>query len=138
MDEIQRTERDSKTHNRKYDLSARLFGFSVLVIKIVSTLPRTLAGRQIGAQLFNAGTSAGANYEEALGAESKNDFIHKLGIVLKELREAHYWCRLIQATGMLAGDLITGAIQEADELRRIIASSISTAKSNIARPEHLP
>lgn len=136
MDDRSASKQDQATTGRKYDLSGRLFQFSVLIIKIVAALPQTLAGRQIGAQLFKAGTSAGANYEEALGAESKHDFIHKLGIVLKELRETHYWLRLVQATDVLAGDLTAHAVQEADELTRIIASSISTARSNISCKDH--
>lgn len=87
--------RKSTTTQRKHDLSARLFQFSVLIIKTASALPRALADRQIGARLFMAEASAGAECEEAAGAECKPGFIYKLGIVLKELRETRYRPRLM-------------------------------------------
>ena len=114
---------------RAYDLAERLIEFAAMIIKIVSRLPNTIAGRRIGDQLFKAGTSPGANYQEALGAESRKDFIHKLGITLKELRESMYWLKLIKKTGILPDPIIPQAIKENDELVRIIAASINTAKS---------
>lgn len=115
-------------NKREYDLSERLLSFASMIIKIVSMLPNTIAGRRIGDQLFKAGTSSGANYQEALGAESKKDFIHKLGITLKELRESMYWLKLINKTGILKHQIISQAVKENDELVRIIAASINTAK----------
>ena len=114
---------------REYDLAERLLAFASMIIRIVSKLPNTIAGRRIGDQLFRAGTSSGANYQEALGSESKKDFIHKLGIALKELRESMYWLKLINKTGVLQDQIISQAIQENDELVRIIAKSINTARS---------
>jgi len=76
---------------RMIDLSGRLLDFTVEVIKVVNTLPETVPGRHVAKQITRAGTSCGANYEEACGAESRPDFIHKMGIVLKELKETRYW-----------------------------------------------
>ncbi|HSB06248.1 MAG TPA: four helix bundle protein, partial [Thermodesulfobacteriota bacterium] len=75
------------------DLTDRLLDFAVSVIRIADTLPNTFAGRHVGGQLIRAGTSSGSNYEEACGAESRSDFLHKMSVVLKELKEARFWLR---------------------------------------------
>ena len=87
-------------------------------------------GRHIGGQLTRSGTSAGANYEEACGAESRADFIHKLQIVLKELRESFYWLGLIKKVRILPGTdpKLRALLQEAKERTNIIAKSIITAR----------
>ena len=79
---------------------------------------------------MRAGTSAGANYEEACGAESRADFVHKLQIVLKELRESFYWLRLIKKTALIltTDPELLFLLQEAKELTNIIAKSVVTAK----------
>lgn len=91
----------SNSRNTK-DLSDRLLDFAVNVIKITDMLPNTVAGRHVGGQLIRAGTSSGSNYEEACGAESRSDFVHKMSIVLKELKEARFWLRVIHRTRMLS------------------------------------
>ena len=77
---------------------------------------------------MRSSTSAGANYEEAYGAESRADFIHKLQIVLKELRETLYWLRLIKKSNLVSITTLEVLIQEGKELTNIIAKSIITAK----------
>jgi len=77
---------------------------------------------------LGAGTSVGANYEEACGAQSKADFIHKLQIVLKEIRESMYWLKLIQRADILKVDEIKEAINETQQISAIIGKSILTAK----------
>lgn len=72
---------------RKYDLEDRLVEFAGKVIDVVNKLPKELAAKHLGGQLVRSGTAPALNYAEAVGAESKADFIHKMGIVLKELRE---------------------------------------------------
>jgi len=109
-------------------LSERLTDFIVKVIKIVDALPKTIAGKHIGGQLVSSGTSCGANYEEGCGAESRSDFIHKMSIVLKELKESRFWLRLIRRTQILSPEDIDPAMGECDELCAIIGKSISTAK----------
>ena len=82
-----------KMQNRS-DLSERLLEFAASSIKLTVRLKRTAVGRYIANQLMRAASSSGANYEEACGAESKADFIHKMQLVLKELRESLYWLKL--------------------------------------------
>jgi four helix bundle protein len=111
-------------------LSERLFDFVVRVVTTVDMLPKTVSGKHIGNQLMSAGTSCGANYEEACGAESRSDFIHKMGIVLKELRETRFWLRLIHKTELLSPQLIQPLIEECEQLCAIVGKSIVTAKTN--------
>lgn len=76
------------TENKKYDLEERLIEFAVLIIKVAESLNNTKAGNHIAGQLVRSGTSPALQYGEAQSAESRNDFIHKLKILLKELRES--------------------------------------------------
>ncbi len=113
---------------KKKDLSDRLLDFAVSVIKIADMLPNTVAGRHVGGQLIRAGTSGGSNYEEACGAESRSDFVHKMSVVLKELKEARFWLRVIQRTEMLSPTHTEPASDECKQLCAIVAKSIITAK----------
>jgi four helix bundle protein len=113
---------------KKNQLSDRLLDFAVEVIKITDTLPNTIVGRHIGGQLIRAGTSGGSNYEEACGAESRSDFAHKMSIVLKELKEARFWLKLIHRTRMLTPQHTDPMIDECEQLCAIVAKSILTAK----------
>ena len=85
-----------KTKNRANDLEERLLEYSVNILKIVEHLPNTKAGNHIAGQLLRSGTSPYPNHGEAQAAESPKDFIHKLRISLKELRETQRWLKLIQ------------------------------------------
>ena len=116
--------------NARNDLSERLLNFAAELIKWIVRLNKTAVGRHIAGQLMRSGTSAGANYEEACGAESRADFIYKLQVVLKELRESLYWLRLIKKAGLVPGTdpKLSELLQEAKELSNIIAASIVTAK----------
>jgi four helix bundle protein len=113
---------------RNNNITDRLLDFTVRIISLVNGLPKTLVGYHIGNQLLRAGTSPGANYEEACGAESKADFVHKLGIVLKELKETRFWLRIISRTKTIEPKRIDSLIKESEELCAIIAQSILTAK----------
>lgn len=115
--------------NKGDDLAGRLLTFTVHIIKLVGELPTTMAGRHIGSQVLRSGTSPGANYEESRGAESRADFIHKLGIVLKELKETRYWLNVIHHAKLTSSQLVESLIKECEELCAIIAKSIFTAKS---------
>lgn len=86
--------------NERQDLSERLLEFSANAVKLTAKLNRSVIGRHIANQLMRASTSCGANYEEACVAESRADFIHKMQIVLKEMRESRYWLRLIVKVGL--------------------------------------
>jgi len=111
-------------------LSERLLDFVVKIIKIADALPKTISGRHIGGQLTRAGTSCGSNYEEGCGAESRSDFIHKMSIVLKVMKESRFWLRLIHRTQMLSPKDIHPVIGECEELCAIIGKSVSTAKKS--------
>src|SRR5678815_2846151 len=110
------------------DLSERLLEFAVAIGKIVDALPNTPMGRHIGGQLVRSGTSPAPNYEEACAAESRADFVHKLSISLKELRESRCWIRLIFKTEMLPEHRMNELFDECNQLCNIIGQSIVTAK----------
>ncbi len=74
--------------HKKYDLEERLLNYAVTVIEIVERLPKTKAGNHVGGQLVRSGTSPLSNHGEAQAAESRRDFVHKMRICLKELRES--------------------------------------------------
>lgn len=107
------------------------------IIELVESLPNTLVGRRVGDQLLRSGTSAGANYEEARGAESKDDFAHKLQIALKELRESNYWLRLLVKSGKLQPALLTGLLDESNQLRAILSKSVATVKGTAKGNGHV-
>jgi four helix bundle protein len=98
------------------------------IIKLVESLPRTLVGKRIGDQLLRSGTSVGANYEEAQGAESKSNFAHKLQIALKEVRESNDWLRLLAKAGTLPPDRLADLIEESTQLRAMLSKAVATAK----------
>jgi four helix bundle protein len=93
-------------------------------------LPKTPAGKHIAGQILRSGTSPAPNYGEARGAESHADFVHKIGIVLKELNETSIWLRVIDRSEMLKKELLTGIIEENRELCRIFTASVATARAN--------
>jgi four helix bundle protein len=115
----------------KFDLEERLLEFSVRVIRVTESMKRSRAANHVADQLLRSGTSPYGNHGEAEGAESRDDFIHKLKICYKELRETRRWLRLVQRAGLIAKPtLLEGLIAESDELVRIFASSIRTAQRN--------
>jgi four helix bundle protein len=115
------------------ELLERLINFAARVGKVVDALPDTRMGRHIGSQLVRSGTSPAPNYEEGCAAESRADFVHKLSISLKELRESRTWIRLIIKTEMLPEHRLGELLDECNQLCNIIAQSIVTAKENKKR-----
>jgi four helix bundle protein len=126
-------ERDGKVRRKGEDLEDRLLGLAARIGKVVDALPDTRLSRHIAGQLVRSGTSPAPNYAEACAAESKKDFIHKLGIALKELRETRIWLRLIVKTELLPLPRLTEVIDECEQLNNIVGRSLITAKSNRAR-----
>ena len=119
---------------QKYDLEERLLAYSLRIIRVVEEMPSTLAGRHIGRQLLRSGTSPYPNHGEAQSAESAKDFIHKLKISLKELRESQRWLKLIQRAPLIKrSELLDDIIQETEELIRIFTTSIRTAQENATK-----
>ena len=110
--------------DRTFDLEERLLEYAAQIVRLVEKLPNTRAGNHIADQLLRSGTSALPNHGEAEGAESKNDFIHKLGICHKELRESRRWLKLIRRVPLLTDTAaLDVALDETDELVRIFAAS---------------
>ena len=110
------------------DLSDRLLDFAARVGKVVDALPSRRMGRHIAGQLVRCGTSPAPNYEEGCAAESRADFVHKLSICLKELRESRYWIRLIIKADLLSEPKMASLLDECSQLCEIIAQSIVTAQ----------
>ncbi|WP_309380055.1 four helix bundle protein [Cerasicoccus frondis] len=110
-------------------IEERLIDFAVRIIRLTKALPRDEVGIHIAKQLMRSGTSPAPNYAEARGAESRADFIHKLGIVQKELNESKVWLRIIERAELLSADRLQPITTEAHELSRIIQASIKTLRS---------
>ncbi len=109
------------------DIQERMIDFAVVIIQVTSQLAKTQAGKHVAGQLLRSGTSPAPNYGEARGAESTKDFVHKLGVVLKELNESEIWLKIIVRSKMLLPiESVTPVANECSELCKIIASSIRT------------
>ena len=114
--------------DRTFDLEDRLITFAVRVIRMVDALPRTFVGKHISQQLTRSSTSPASNYGEAQSAESRADFVHKLKIMLKELRETRVWLLLIMRAELIKpASKLDALIQETNELISIFVKSVKTA-----------
>ena len=116
------------------DLAHRLIQFAARIGKVVDAIPDTRLGRHIAGQLVRCGTSPALNYAEARGSESKKDFIHKMGICEKELRESQCWLELTACADLLPQSRLSPLLDESDELISIIVKSIATAKTGAPKP----
>ena len=115
----------------KFDLEDRLLNFAVQVIELTEILPNTRTANHIAGQLLRSGTSPYGNHGELESAESRKDFIHKLRICLKELRETRRWLRLLaRLTNIKAPPTLLECLNEAEELIRIFVASIRTSERN--------
>lgn len=115
--------------NNKYDLEDRLLEYSARIIKVVECLPSTLTGGHIAKQLIRSGTSAYPNHGEAQAAESRKDFIHKMRISLKELRETQRWLKLVRHIKLIEKpNRLDEIIDETEQLIKIFVTSIKTAR----------
>ena len=120
--------------NEKYDLEERLLQYSARIVRLAESLPNTRAGNHVGGQLLRSGTSPYFNHGEAQAAESANDFVHKMSICLKELKESYRCLRLIKAAPLTKGTSeVDSLIGETDELIKIFFSSIRTAERGKAK-----
>ncbi|MGB5528886.1 MAG: four helix bundle protein [Ignavibacteriaceae bacterium] len=121
----------NENKSKKFDLEERLIDFAVLIIEISESLNNTRAGNHISGQLVRSGTSPALHYGEAQSAESRNDFVHKLKILLKELRETLVALKIIKRVSLTKKiDLVEKGIIECNELISIFVKSIETAKRN--------
>jgi four helix bundle protein len=112
------------------ELRKRFYEFALEIVKFVRKLPKEMAAYEIGKQLINSGPSVAANYEEATGAFSKEDFIYKVNTAFKEAKETNLWLRLLRDSDLARGDNIGRLIQESEEIRNILGKSVTTAKKN--------
>jgi four helix bundle protein len=122
---------DEDEKGRKFDLEERLLQFTSAIIDLSEQLPSARAGNHVAGQILRSGTAAYPNHGEAEAAESRDDFIHKVKICLKEMRETRRWARLIHRKKWINGQsALPFVLREADELIRIFYASIRTARIN--------
>jgi four helix bundle protein len=115
------------------DIAERLTELAKAGIAVASKLPKTTIGNHVAKQLLRAVTAVGANYEEARGAESRADFIHKLGLAVKEARETIYWLELVRSDPELDPSIVLRAIDETNQLAAVLYTSRRTAIRNASR-----
>jgi len=116
---------------KKNDLEERLINFAVLIVEIIESMPEAKAANHLAGQLLRSGTSPALNYGEAQSGESRRDFIHKIKIVLKELRESNICLKIIYRAKLYeTEDKIIIALGESNELISIFVKSVETAQKN--------
>ena len=119
---------------KEYDLEDRLINFAVRIIKLAEELPNTYIGNHIKGQILRSGTAPAPNYGEAQSAESRQDFIHKVKLSLKELKETRVWLKIIiKAELIVPTSKIIPLLKENEELISILFTSIETAKKNLKK-----
>lgn len=118
---------------RRYDLRERLIRYAVMVCRVAETLPNTRVGKHVAGQLLRCGTAPMPHHAEAQGGESRRDFIHKMKLGLKELRESLVWLEFTRELAIGNSPAVEAAIAETDQLIRIFVSSIATAQRNDRR-----
>ncbi|HIP48489.1 MAG TPA: four helix bundle protein [Lutibacter sp.] len=117
---------------KKFDLEERLINFSMMIIDIVNNTPNNKAGGYLAGQLIKSGISPALNYAEAQSAESRKDFVHKMKISLKELRESFVNMKIMHKAKLFKNEeLIISTIKENNELISIFVSSVKTAQQNM-------
>src|SRR4051794_7180364 len=130
---FERRTSNGKDGRAVWDLEERLLDFGARIVRLAESLPKGRAGSHIGGQLLRSGTSPLFNHGEAESAESRADFLHKLHLFLKELRETHRCLKLIQRVPLVRpASKLDALVQEADELVRIFVSSVRTAAKRAA------
>jgi four helix bundle protein len=125
-----RTEKDVFRKQQPKDICARSVAYALRAIKLYQFLQgrKDGAGWILGKQYLRCATSVGANVEEAQAGESRSDFVHKLGIALKEARESRYWLHLLAESGIVKSNKLRPLIKETEELVAVIASIIVNTK----------
>src|SRR5437773_1499000 len=118
------------------EFSERLWVFAARVGKVVDALPDTRLGRHVAGQLVRCGTAAAPNYDEGCAAESRRDFVHKLGVALKEQRETCGWLRFVIIADLLSEKRINRLLDEGWQLGKLLGKSRVTAKSKLIRLQH--
>jgi four helix bundle protein len=119
-----------ENNNQKFDLEDRLVAFACLILEVCEMLPSTRAGNNLEHQLSKSGTAPALMYGEAQAAESRTDFLHKMKMALKELRETRINLRIIKEKPLIKHQKVESAFDEVNQLIRIFVKSIETAKAN--------
>ncbi len=120
----------------KYDLEERLIEFSIKILELCERLPKSYAGMRFSKQIIRSGTSPAFQYAEATSAESRKDFIHKLKIGLKELRETFVCLKIIKRKPLIESEELDWLLKECNELIAIMNASIRTTKKNMNTKNH--
>ena len=129
-------EPSARVEERIFNLEERLLEYSAAVIRLVRELPKDREANHVAGQLLRSGTAALPNHGEAESAESRADFIHKLKICLKELRETRRWLLLVRRVPLVErSSALDTLLTETDELIRIFAASVRTAEKRAVRRE---
>jgi four helix bundle protein len=115
----------------KFNLEERLTNFAVLILEITEKLPETRGSSHLAGHLVRCGTAPALHYGEAQSAESRKDFIHKMKIALKEMRESWICLKIIQQKKYISDQSIANSLSELNELISIFVKSIETAKANL-------
>jgi four helix bundle protein len=118
---------------RTYDLEDRLIEFVLKIDEIVEILPNTCLANHLAGQLIRSGSSSALNYGELQSAESQKDFIHKIQVVLKELRETRICMKIIRRKPLVEVAIVSPVLSENEELIAIFAKSCQTAKSKLQK-----
>jgi four helix bundle protein len=119
---------------KAFELEARLIDFASRVMDLAEGLPQTFSGRHIASQIIRSATSPALNYGEVQGAESREDFVHKMKICQKELRETFVCLKLIEKRKWFAEGKLTSLINENNELIAIFVASSKTAAMHKTKP----
>ena len=119
---------------KKFNLEERLIDFAVSIIKLTELLPNTYIGNHVKGQILRSGTSPAPNYGEAQSAESRSDFIHKIKLSLKELKETRVWLKIIIKAELIKPvSKVTPILEENEELISILFTSVETARKNLKK-----
>ena len=120
----------------KYDLQERLIQFAVRITEVVEALPKTRVGNHVASQLVRSGTSPASNYGEAQGAESQPDFVHKMKVALKELRETQVWLQIARRRLLIKpATRLDAVLVECDEIIAVFYTSIRTAEKRAKKQQ---
>lgn len=124
--------------NKPFDLEDRLIDFAVKVIKLTEQFPITFAGKHLGGQLVRSGSSPALHYGEAQSAESRNDFIYKMKVCAKELKETFSCLKLIHKMEWISYEKLESLLNENNQLISIFVKSIDTARKNKEKEKNAP
>jgi four helix bundle protein len=116
------------TAKPKFDIHGRIYDFIIRVIKLVNSLPKTDSNSVIIQQLLRCATSVGANDQEADGASSRKDFMHCYTIVRKEIKETHFWLKLIADTNPIFKPKMSAIKKEGQEIALIVSTILNKSR----------